>query len=175
MANCFCGNVTASTSYNSYNICVDCMRQLLDCFSREHKTDAEEALWERFLPTENVGWIDVEYAVQRWINVFFFSGDESEYYIPNEYISKEICICGCKRPVDQRCGTEEYLDDVGACNTCNAPCFGYICNRCETLQIEWCKKQEEEMLEVMRNDLIDPILDVLDPDNIEVRRVQNNG
>jgi hypothetical protein len=84
------------------------------------------------------------------------------------------CICGCKRPVEQRCGTEEYLDDVGACNICNAPCFGYICTRCETLEIELCKKQEEEMLEVMRNDLIDPILDFLDPDNIENRRIQNN-
>ena len=81
------------------------MRQLLDSFSRD-KTDAEDELWERFIPTSDMGWIDVEYAVQRWINVFFFSGDESEYYIPEDNIAKystKECIHCQEKAFDLLC------------------------------------------------------------------------
>jgi len=59
------------------------------------------------------------------------------------------------------------FDDVGNCNTCLKPCFGYICNECEIQEIKFCKKQEDAMLEVMQNELTDPMLDFLDPDNTE--------
>ena len=107
MSNCFCGNPCVVTSYNRYNICLFCMRQLLDSFGRENKTDAEEALWEQFLPTKDMGWIDgfedVEYAVQRWINVFFFSGDEYEYYIPKEVVDGLRVLCDCGKNYEDGC------------------------------------------------------------------------
>lgn len=100
---CPCGNSCVVTSYNRYNICLSCMRQLIDSFGRENKTDAEEALWEHFLPTEDMGWIDIEYAVQRWINVFFFAGDEYEYYIPKEVVDGLRLRCECGKNYEAGC------------------------------------------------------------------------
>lgn len=100
MAKCFCGNDGVVTSVRNYNLCLSHMRQLLCSYAKEDKTEFEEKLWEIFFPPSTPGWVDVEYVVERLINVFFFSGDELEYYIPDEYVD-----------CDEYDTREEYLID----------------------------------------------------------------